>query len=94
MTRRESNLKPGYTVYRLRRLFGERARTVRGWIDRGLLGKPMLHNPQVRFSRRAVVRFIQSHPEEYDLMRVERQHYMALLFGWFPSLRRRTRETA
>jgi len=88
---RESNSKSGYTVYHLRRLFGERAKTVRGWIDRGLLGKPMLRSREVRFSRRAVVRFIRDRAGEYSLARVDRQRFLALLYGWFPSLKGRAR---
>ena len=94
MTACESKSKFGYSIYRLGRLFGERHKNVRGWVDRGLFGKPLRRGRQVSFSRRAVVRFVRDHAAEYSLARVDRQQFLALLYGWFPSLKGRTRGAA
>ena len=86
----ELKAKQGFTVGDLQSLFGESADKVRGWIDRGLLGKPMWQGRQSRFRDRAVTGFIREHPGEFDLARVDQGFFRALLFG--PRPRRGNRE--
>jgi len=83
MARYEIDRSP-YTVADLCELFGESAKAVRGWIDRGLLGKPMRSARELRFSERAVRRFIRDHPSEYNLARVNCLWFVMILFPEVP----------
>ncbi len=76
----EAVSRHGYDVAALGHLFGVQEPKVLRWLDRGLFGVRLAAGigavPQT-----AVRRFIQQHPHEYDLARVEQAHFKSLVFG-------------
>ncbi len=71
----------GYTITDLAAVFGEHHHKVRRWIDRKLLGRPMVSGNEVRVAEHAVVRFIREHAREYDLRRVDQDWFKAMVFA-------------
>ena len=67
----------GYTMTDLQIVFGENARKVRRWMERGLLGK-VHESSGKRVTEANVIRFLRNHPAEYDLRRVDQLWFRAM----------------
>ena len=74
--------KEGYCMADLAAVFGEHPRKVKGWMERGLLGK--VHRSEcadgMRVSGDNVKRFVMQHHNEYDFRRVDQSWIKMMIF--------------
>jgi hypothetical protein len=70
----------GYNVSDLALVFGVHWTRAESWIRRGLLGK-VHQRGGLRVMERNVVRFLRTHPHEYDLRKVDQRWFKGMLFG-------------
>jgi hypothetical protein len=70
--------KEGYNVQDLCAALGAHYSVIRGWMRRGLLGKPHRRGG-LRVTEGSVQRFLLQHSHEYDLRRVDQAWYKGLL---------------
>ena len=76
-------LPEGYNVSDLAECFGLHRSRVENWARRGLLGKPHGHGGHggnIRFAEKEIVQFIRQHPREYNLGRVDKAWFKAVVF--------------
>lgn len=73
-------ISEGYCMEDLQVVFGESAHRVRRWLTRGLFGTVHRINGK-RVSDRSVQRFLEEHPHEYDLRRIDQAWFKGILFG-------------
>jgi hypothetical protein len=72
--------REGYCIKDLREVFGVTAERVKGWMDRGLLGK-VQELGGLRVTEAMVRRFVRTYPHEYDLRRLDQIWFKAVVFG-------------
>jgi len=80
----ESVGRSAYSIGDLAQGLGVHHRHVEGWAKRGLLGRVRgggADGRNARFTEANVVRFIREHPLEYDLGRVDKVWFKAMVFG-------------
>jgi hypothetical protein len=85
-----TRIRETYSLADLARLLGVHHRCVEGWAKRGLLGRARgvgADQGATRFTD--VVRFLRDHRLEYDLGRVDRTWFQAMVFGGLRILRTR-----
>jgi hypothetical protein len=87
-----NRIRQVYSIADLAQALGVHHRRVESWADRGLLGKAHdlgRYTGNARFTEANVVLFIREHPREYDLGRVDKIWFTAMVFGDLRILRRR-----
>lgn len=85
-------IRETYSLADLARVLGVHHRRVESWAKRGLLGRARgmgADRGDIRFTELNVRRFIREHPREYDLGRVDKIWFRAMVFGDPGILRRR-----
>ena len=83
--------REGYNLTDLAAVLGVRYLRVRGWVERGLLGR-VREWQGLRVKEAAVARFIRRYPHEYDLRRVDEVWFKAMVFGFRADARTGERE--
>ena len=73
-------VQEGYNLTDLAAAMGVSPLRVRGWAERGLLGKVRKWQG-LRVREQFVARFIRQYPHEYDLRRVDQVWFKAMVFG-------------
>ena len=79
-----ARIRKAYRIGDLAQVFGVHHHRVERWAKRGLLGRARgvgADRRDIRFTGANVVRFIREHRCEYDLGRVDRTWFQAMVFG-------------